>query len=208
MVCMATCRCGFRGEGGRPFPQVFDPLQTQRVPPLYYFEIDIHFWWRALKTFQRHLRRQYILILRGQRASKTKAIFWSKFIEKCPKTPFFGPFTQNLICGPENLAKIGAFKALGELGNQFGQPKTNVDLKQMWTMSTKMFLKIRPPPPSRKHPTSAPGHTYDPTFSFSLHVTVYTEERNFFQHFVKNYVKLRFQLIVKQSKFEIKQSKC
>ena len=89
-------RGGFRGGGGggRPPPQGFDPLPTQRVPPLILFQKSV-FGRPTLKLFQRRLRRQYILTLRGS-ARQKKRDFFVKFFQNVPKNGFFDCFFKNL----------------------------------------------------------------------------------------------------------------
>ena len=55
------------------------------------------------ENYLRRLRRQYTLILRGERASKKRDFFVIIF-QKVPKNGF-----QNFACGAENLAKTGTF---------------------------------------------------------------------------------------------------
>ena len=79
---------GFRGAGWRTLlPQEFDPLPTQKVPLLYYFEIFI--FGDGL------LWRQCILILGWERAPK-KRNFLVKIFQKVPKKwPVFENFDRN-----------------------------------------------------------------------------------------------------------------
>ena len=73
---------GRREMDGRLSSQGFDPLPTQRVPPSNYFKISI-FGLPTPKFFlKRRLWRQYILILRGERAPKKTQFFWSKISRK------------------------------------------------------------------------------------------------------------------------------
>ena len=78
-------RSGFGGGGGkggvRSFSQGFDPQPTQRVPPLYFFEISIFL--TDLKVF---LKAPLPLFEGGAR--RKNAIFWLKISKKCLKTPF------------------------------------------------------------------------------------------------------------------------
>ena len=116
------------------------PPADPKGPPLILFKKSI-FGRPTLKFFQRRLRRQYILILRGDRAPK-KPNFSVKIFQKVPKNAFFGLFFQNSACGAKNLTKIGTKPCFGRAR------KINlVDLKNF-------FLKIRPPP--RENPRSAP----------------------------------------------------
>ena len=68
--------------------QGFDSLPTQRVPPLYYFEILI-FWWRTLKIFLIYtpIHDKFEVEARAE-----KALFWSKLSKKCLKLPFLACF--------------------------------------------------------------------------------------------------------------------
>ena len=101
-------RGGFRGGGrggGRSFLTV-RPLPTKGSPFVLFW--NIHFWWRTLKFFWRHLWRQYILILRGGRAQKKNAIpFWPVFWKFCLRRKKFGQsrtFLRELeksICRPK-----------------------------------------------------------------------------------------------------------
>ena len=91
------------------FFQGFDPLPTQRVSPLYCFEIFI------FSDGPFGLWRQKKLILKGSTRQKN-AISWGNFFKKCLKKAFFGPFLQGFAYGAQNLAKKGLLNALGELG--------------------------------------------------------------------------------------------
>ena len=76
---------------------MFDPVPTQRVPPLVLFK-KYNFGGPNLKFFERRLWRQYILILRGKRAPK-KRIFLVTIFQKVPKnikTPVLTVFSK--IC--------------------------------------------------------------------------------------------------------------
>ena len=83
-------RGGFRGGGGfrRTPSQGFDPLPTQLFK-------KSTFGRPTLKFFQRRIRRQYLLILRGERAPK-KRIFLIKTFQKLPKNACFDCFFKNL----------------------------------------------------------------------------------------------------------------
>ena len=64
-------------------------------------------------------------------------------------------FFQKFACSAENLAKVVANTVLWESSkNQFGQPKKKV------VKFLEIFLKIRPPPPPRENPRSAPATNY------------------------------------------------
>ena len=115
------------GGAGRP-PQGFDPLPTQRVSPLYYFEISIFV---SIKFFQRRLWRQSIHILRGQRARRKNAILRSKFSKKCLKTPFF----KNLLA-EQKICYITVFIIILETSENL------VDLKKVDKIFN--FFKIPP----------------------------------------------------------------
>ena len=79
--------------------QGFDPLPTQKVPPLVLFKKSI-FGRPTLK---------YNNFERGVRAEKTR--FFVKIFEKVPKNAFSGQLFQNFACGAENLAKQGLNRA-------------------------------------------------------------------------------------------------
>ena len=129
---------GGGAKGGlRPPPQGFDPLPTQRVPPLVPFQKSI-FGRPTLKFFQRRLWCQFILILRGS-ARQKNAFFLSKFSKKCPKTAFLTCFFKKIACGAENLAKTGSFYCFGR-----AQKINLFDLKKR---STKFFASLPPPAP-------------------------------------------------------------
>ena len=70
-----------------------------RGPPLYYFEDP--FLLTGPKIFQRRLRSQDILILRGDSAPKIRNFFDKIFL-------FWPVFFQNFACGPETLTKTGS----------------------------------------------------------------------------------------------------
>ena len=147
---IASTSSGFRGGGGgggggadAPFPRGFDPLPTQRVPPLGLFKKCI-----SGRPFE-----QYILILRGERAPK-KRDFLVKIFQKVTKNAFFGLFFQSFDCGAENLAETGSKPGLGR-----ARKIISVDLKKRSTKFSKIFENPRPP--LRENPRSAPGFNYD-----------------------------------------------
>ena len=72
---------------------------------------DIHIWWWTLKIVYRRL-----LILRGERAPKKNAIFWSKILQKVPKNAFWPVFLQNFACDAETLTKTESFLVICDLG--------------------------------------------------------------------------------------------
>ena len=84
------------GGRGRSFPtlQGFDPLPTQRVAPLNYFELSI-FVLVTLKFFLKAPLAPNVLILRGSACQKTQ-FFGQKFQKKCLKTPFSKTVFKNL----------------------------------------------------------------------------------------------------------------
>ena len=155
MLC--ANRGGFRGGGGggdAPPPQGFDPLPTQRVPPLILFQKSI-FGRPTLKFFLRRLRRQYMLFLRGS-ARQKNAFFLSKFFKKCPKTAFLTVFSK--IClrrrkFSQNRGKTVLWES-AKNKNQFGRPKKKKRSSKFW----KFFWKSAPPP--RENPRSAPVCEY------------------------------------------------
>ena len=115
-----------------PFPlQGFDPLPTQRGPPLVLFKKSI-LGRTTLQFFQKRLRRQYILILRGGGGGgctrRKNAIFLVKVFQKVPKTPFLDYFFKILPAAQKNWPKQGINRA---------RKINSVDLN--------FFLKIRPP---------------------------------------------------------------
>ena len=100
------------------------------------------------KIFLKALLRQYILILREERAPK-KRDFLGTVFQKVPKNSFFGLFFQSFVFGAENFVKIGKKTMLLESSkNQFGRPKKRVD------KIFENFLESRSHP--REIPRSAP----------------------------------------------------
>ena len=108
----------------------------------------------------------------GARAKKTQ--FFGQNFPKSPKNAFFGLFFQNFACGAKIFAKTGTKLCVGR-----ARKINSVDLTKK--RSTK-FLKIRPPPPPRENPRSAPVVHYsriifrklsqcreNPTWFFSTH---------------------------------------
>ena len=85
---------GGRG-GGRSFPQGFDPLPTQRVPPPFDTFSEIHFWPTDPKIFLKAPLAPIYAIFEGERAPK-KRIFFVKIFQKVPKNGFFDCFFKNL----------------------------------------------------------------------------------------------------------------
>ena len=76
------------------------------------------------KSFLKAPRRQYILILRGERAPKKRNFFFqSKFSKKCLKTPFW-PVFQMFACGAEFFFQNRVFLVLWESSEfHFARPK-------------------------------------------------------------------------------------
>ena len=74
---------GGGGGGGRTpsFSSGIRPPADPNGPPLSYFEISV-FGWPTLKFFKRRLWRQYILILKGERAPKKKTQFFCPNFQK------------------------------------------------------------------------------------------------------------------------------
>ena len=113
---MVIFRGGFGGWGGGGGGgegvdtlfslQEFDPLPTQRVPPLVLFKKSIFGDGRLCK---KALWRQYILTLRGSSRQKN-AIFLSKI-----SGFFFTCFFKNLPAAQKIWPKQSLFSALGEL---------------------------------------------------------------------------------------------
>ena len=132
-----------------PFPpQGFDPLPTQRVPPLILFQKFI-FGRPTLKFFKRCLRRQYILTLRG--SAPKKRDFLVNIFQKVPKNCFFDCFFFKICLRRRKFSQNRGKTMLWESSkNQFGRPKKKV------VKIFDFFLKIRPPP--RENPRSAPGY--------------------------------------------------
>ena len=85
-------------------------MPTQRVPPLYYFEIS--------------MGRQCIQILKGEPAPKKYPIFRSTISKKCPKKRFFFGLYLKKIWPKQDL-----FSALAELGKKRGNPRSAPDCK-------------------------------------------------------------------------------
>ena len=78
-----------------------------------------------------------LIILRRQARRKKNAIFWSKFYQKCLKTPYWPVFFSKYW--PKQRRKVkpkGLFSALGELGSQFDRAKKNSQFS--------LFLKYDP----------------------------------------------------------------
>ena len=92
----ALIRGGFRKGADAHLYQGFDPLPNQR--------------------------RQYLLILRGERAPK-KLNFLVKIFQKVPKNAFFACFFKNLPVARKILPNWGKTVLLEILKNQFGRPK-------------------------------------------------------------------------------------
>ena len=82
------------GWGGRFFSEGFDSLPTQTVPLCTILRYP--FLVTDPKTFLKAPRRQYILILRGERAPK-KRDFLFEIIEKVPKNVFFGVYAAQKV---------------------------------------------------------------------------------------------------------------
>ena len=134
-------RRGFRGGGvgwrwAIAFPQGFDPLPTQIVPHLILFNKSI-FGRATLKFFKRRPRRQYTLILMGERAPKKRDCL-VKFSKKCLKTPFLDCFFK---CLPAAQKVWGTKLCLGR-----AQKINSVDLKKMSTKFLKTFENPRSAP--------------------------------------------------------------
>ena len=129
---------GGGAKGGlRPPPQGFDPLPTQRVPPLVPFQKSI-FGRPTLKFFQRRLWCQFILILRGS-ARQKNAFFFVKIFQKVPKNGFFDLFFQKNCLRRRKFGQNRVFLLLWESSeNQSVRPKKKVD---------QIFCKFAPPPP-------------------------------------------------------------
>ena len=133
------------GGGGKrtpPLPHGFDPLPTQRVPPLILFQKSI-FGRPTLKFFLKAPLAPIYSNFEGERAPK-KTRFFCNIFSKSAQKRLFWLFFQKFACGPENFAKIGAKQSFGRAR------KINlVDLKKKVVKILENFLKIRPPP-SRK----------------------------------------------------------
>ena len=83
-----------------PFPQGFDPLSTQRVSPLYYFEISI-FGDGPKKFFKAPLAPIHTNFERGARSKN--AIFWSNVSKKKLKNNFFGLLFFKILPAPQKF---------------------------------------------------------------------------------------------------------
>ena len=90
--------------------------------------------------------------MRGSARRKKRDFFCSKFFKKCPKTG--AEIWQNSALGELEKAaqKFGKTVLWESSKNQFGRPKKKKIVKIL-----ENFLKIRPPPPPRENPRSAPG---------------------------------------------------
>ena len=104
-------RGGF-GEGADATLQGFYPLPTQRVT----LGTILKYPFLAMgpKNFMRAPFAPVRTNLDGKRTPKN-AIFWSKFSEKCLKTPFLVCFLKILHAAQKIWQKQGHFSALGEL---------------------------------------------------------------------------------------------
>ena len=80
---------GVGGGGVRtPFPQGFDPLPTQRVPPLMLFS-EIHYWPTESEIFQKTPSAPIYTNFEGERAPKKTLFFSSKFSKSAQKRLFY-----------------------------------------------------------------------------------------------------------------------
>ena len=105
---------GGGGGGGRtPFSQGFDPLPTQRVPPLILFQKSL-FWPTDPKIFLKAPLAPIYTNFVGERAPKKRDFFVNIF-QKLPKNGFFDCFFKNLPAAQKILPKLGQKSALGEL---------------------------------------------------------------------------------------------
>ena len=117
-------RGGFRGgwwHGGRTLSSHygFDPLSTQRVTPLYYFEIYILV--TDLKNFLEATDlKNFLLILRRGRVPK-KRDFLVKILQKVPNA-FLASFFSKFCLRPRKIYQNRLFLVLWEsLENLFGR---------------------------------------------------------------------------------------
>ena len=127
---------GGGGRGQTPFTQGFDPVPTQRVPPLILFKKSI-FGQPTLKIFKRRLWRQYILTLRSS-ARQKNAIFGQNF-SKSAQTRLFSKICLRRRKFCQNRGKTVLWESSK---NQFGRPKKSSKFKKI--------LFFENPPPLRK----------------------------------------------------------
>ena len=98
-VTVQVATSGFREGGERfPSPHGFDPLPTQRVPPMVLFKKSI-FGRPTQKFFYRRLWCQYTLTLREGECAQKKRLFCGSF----------DLFFQKFACGAENSPKTPSF---------------------------------------------------------------------------------------------------
>ena len=91
-----------------PSPQGFDPLPTQRVPPLYIF------WLTDPKSFLKvPLTPICTNFERGARTKNT--LFFGQHFQKMPKNAFLAFFLKVLLEVQKIWPKQGLFSALEEL---------------------------------------------------------------------------------------------
>ena len=141
------------GGGGvvyAPPPQECDPLRTQRVPPLYYFEISIfgdgpyNF---SQGAFGRQCNTNFFVGGGG-------GDFLFKFSKTCLKTLFWHVFSKFCLCA-ENLVKIGSLQWFRR-----AQKINLVDLKK-WRQIFFRNLKKKSAPTPGKNPRSASDRIYE-----------------------------------------------
>ena len=106
----AMFRGGFRGGGGRtppPSPQGFDPLPTQRVPPLILFQKSI-FGGSTLKFFKKGPKTAFFTVfskicLRRRKfcQNRGKTVLWES-----SKNQFGRPQKKKVVKILENFSKI------------------------------------------------------------------------------------------------------
>ena len=92
-----------------PPPKGFEPLPTQMVPPLCYFEISI--FGDGPKIFLKAPLASIYINFEGERAQK-KRDFLFKIFQKVPKNAFFDLIFKTFAYGAENF---GVFSALGKV---------------------------------------------------------------------------------------------
>ena len=126
--------------GGRPTPQGFDPLPTQRVP-LWTILSNPFLVTNSNIFLKAPMAPIYTNFKGGRVAEKTH------ILQKVLKNAFFGPFFQKFACGAEILAKTESLKCFGRAW------KINlVDLKRR----SRKFSKILDPRENpRENPRSA-----------------------------------------------------
>ena len=101
------------------------------------------------KIFYGRLRRQYILIFRGERAQKKTALFWQFFFKKCLKTPLFGLFFFKILLAAQKFRpKQGLFGGLGELRKSFWSTykKSRQNFRKLFENPPPTLEKILDPP--------------------------------------------------------------